>query len=141
MENYKEYLEERMAGMYNAYDSVLLEGYFENQFYDKTNMHRESFIRFLEKKYPDFDRSEIENAKTQEEVEAVEKKYLKDFKQWAELKDSGYSAIVNYAGSWLGGVALPIGLIFNILYWREGIKWIRAKYKLGKEKKALRKNK
>lgn len=87
MDNYKEYLEERLIGMYTSYDSVFLEGFNKNKLSEEDKKHaklcKDEFLNYLEYKYDNEDvRYEIKSAKTDAEREKVAKKYAKDFEEW-----------------------------------------------------------
>ena len=73
MENYNEYLEERLIGMQNLIESSnnpLLEGFKKNKLSEEDKKHaklcKEGFLNYLEYKYNDEDiRYEIKSAKSQ----------------------------------------------------------------------------
>ena len=73
MDNYKEYLEERLAGMYEATNSVILEEFKKNRKESQRVELRNNFIVYLEAKYPnDNIREKIKNFKTHEEQEGCQ---------------------------------------------------------------------
>ena len=83
MDNYKEYLEERMNGMYGAFDSVVMEEFKKNK--DKKDMVviREGFMQYLDTKYPnDNVRQQLRDAKTVDDQVNFVKKYEKDYAEW-----------------------------------------------------------
>lgn len=82
MDNYKDYIEERLEGMYESYNSVILEGFKKQKNYQKADMVRNDFFRYLKDQYPDFDKKEFTNAKTKEEATAVANKYKDDFERF-----------------------------------------------------------
>ena len=90
MENYNEYLEERLIGMQNLIESSnnpLLEGFKKNKLSEEDKKHaklcKEGFLNYLEYKYNDEDiRYEIKSAKSHKEREKIAKKYAKDFEDW-----------------------------------------------------------
>lgn len=85
MDNYKEYLEERLVGMYEATNSVILEEFKKNRKESQRVELRNDFIMYLEAKYPnDNIREKIKNFKTHEEQEAFAKKYVKDYEEWSK---------------------------------------------------------
>ena len=87
MDNANEYIEERMNGLYNNYNSILLEN-FKNKKKDVTKGEfRKSFINYLEFRYSDKNiRNEYKNAKTDEQKIAFAKKYAKDYDDWSKRK-------------------------------------------------------
>lgn len=99
MDNYKEYLEERMVGMYESYDSILLEGFKKKQQDEYVKYCKNNFLYYLEYKYNKAEvRYEIKSAETKEEKEKVAKKYAKDFEEWKKrqnkLKINGLFGVV-----------------------------------------------
>lgn len=85
MDNYKEYLEERLAGMYEVYDSTILEGFKKKSDSDLVHKHRKAFIEYLVFKYDNQDiKYEFQTAKTDEEKEKIINKYSKDFEEYAK---------------------------------------------------------
>ena len=71
MDNYKEYLEERIIHMYSAYDSVILEEFKKNKDNKDMMVIKERFLEYLDAKYPK------DNIRKQ-----FVKKYEKDYAEW-----------------------------------------------------------
>ena len=85
MDNYREYIEERLIGMYEVTNSVILEEFKKNKNESKRVELRNNFIVYLEAKYPnDNIRETIQNFKTYEEQEAFAQKYVKDYEDWSK---------------------------------------------------------
>ena len=132
MDNYKEYLEERMEGMYTAYNSVILEEYKDKkEKMDKSKM-KFAFINYLAFKYEDKNiKYEFKNAKTDEEKEALVKKYSKDFDEWSKRQ----KGIVKILIADLVGIGLTIsghpgaGMLMSMLCWGGLIKTTINDYK------------
>lgn len=94
MDNYKEYLEERLAGMYEVYDSTILEGFKKKSDSELVHKHRKEFINYLAFKYENQDiRYEFQNAKTEEERKKLIDKYSKDFEEYAKRHKGLMNAI------------------------------------------------
>ena len=120
MDNYKEYLEERLEGMYEAYDSTILEGFKKKSDSELVHKHRKAFINYLVYKYDNQDiRYEFQNAKTDEEKEKIINKYSKDFEEYVKRQKGLMSAIkasVISIGFSLTG-STGIGTLFCFLAW------------------------
>lgn len=120
MDNYKEYLEERLIGMYEAYDSTLLEVFKKKSDSELVHKHRKAFINYLAYKYDNQDiRYEFQNAKSDEEKEKIINKYSKDFEEYVKRQKGLMSAIkasVASIGFSLAGSA-GIGTLFCFLAW------------------------
>ena len=120
MDNFKEYVEERMENIYGAYNSTILEAHKSES--DKMNKSKfkSAFINYLVYKYEDKNiKYEFRNAKTDKEREALAKKYAKDFEEWRK-RQSGIMKILavdaasyglNAAGIMGVGAANLIGLL------------------------------
>ena len=91
MKDFRTEVDERMAGMYSTLmetnSEVILEGFVAKKLEKDLQMAKKGFLKYLKKRYPDFNESEITNAETEEEMAAVKAKYMKDFKNYAEMKD------------------------------------------------------
>jgi hypothetical protein len=154
---YNEYLQERLNSMYETIDNketvkILNEAYeelddeivVEGKRYDKAflgsvddkitdkqirelKMGKKSFLKYLKKRYPDFQESEITGAKTKEEMDAVREKYLTDFKNWAKIQGhmqgSAWKYLVGLASQF---ILPPVALYFTICLWGSVIKWWKA---------------
>ena len=86
MNNYNEYIEERLYGMYNILESskVLMET-------TKQKGMKHQFMKFMEGEgKKDELHKDIENAKSKEQKIKVAKKYEKDVAKW--LKETGIDA-------------------------------------------------
>lgn len=86
MNNYNEYIEERLAGMYNILESskVLMES-------TKQKGMKQQFMKFMEGEgKKDELHKDIKNAKSKEQKIKVAKKYEKDVAKW--LKETGIDA-------------------------------------------------
>lgn len=70
--------------LYDVYPSTILEGFKKNRNYQKEDMVRQDFFRYLKQQYPDFDKTEFTKAKTKEEAKAVADKYQDDFKRFVK---------------------------------------------------------
>lgn len=123
MDDFKEYIEERMMNIYEAYDSTLLEGFKKKQQDEYVKYCKNNFLYYLEYKYNDENvRYEIKSAKTQKEKEAVAKKYAKDFEEWKKRCDKvkinavfgivGTILTLNNPAAWLVVTFLFYGNIF-----------------------------
>jgi hypothetical protein len=120
VDNFKEYVEERMENIYGAYNSTILEAHKSES--DKMNKSKFkfAFINYLVYKYEDKNiKYEFRNAKTDKEREALAKKYAKDFEEWRK-RQSGVMKILavdaascglNAAGIMSAGAANLIGLL------------------------------
>ena len=75
------YIEERIQGMYE-YESPILEAFKKRKEYQKEDMVRQDFFRYLKEQYPDFDKKEFTQARTKEEATAVANKYRDDFERF-----------------------------------------------------------
>lgn len=148
MDNYKEYLEERLAGMYEVYDSTILEGFKKKSDSELVHKHRKEFINYLAFKYENQDiRYEFQNAKTEEERKKIINKYSKDFEEYAKrhkgLMNAIKVSIVSMGFSLTGSPG--IGLAFGFLAWGMIIKTtmddVKAQDKAKEEEYLRRKNK
>jgi serine/threonine-protein kinase RIO1 len=83
MDNYEEYLEERIYGMYNIVESfdIVMEKLTKDEKQIK-KMSKRKFINYLRTMHSDFKPEEITQAKTQTQRDKVIKKYENDYKQW-----------------------------------------------------------
>ena len=148
MDNYKEYLEERLVGMYEAYDSTILEGFKKKSDSELVHKHRKEFIKYLAYKYDNQDiRYEFQNAKTDEEKEKIINKYSKDFEEYVKRQKGLMSAIkasVISIGFSITGAA-GISLLFSFLAWGMIIKTlsndVKARDKVKEDEYLERKNK
>lgn len=148
MDRYKEYLEERLAGMYEAYDSTILEGFKKKSDSDIVHKHRKEFINYLAYKYDNQDiKYEFQTAKTDEEKEKLINKYSKDFNEYVKHQKglmSALKAAVASIGFSLAG-ATGIGALFCFLAWGKIIKTAsndaEARDKVRAEEYLKRKNK
>ena len=126
MENYNEYLEERLYGMYTIIEnsnSPLLEGFKKNKLSEEDKKHaklcKEGFLNYLEYKYNDEDvRYEIKSAKTNAEREKIAKKYAKDFEDWKKHNNTINLSFIGMMGSGIAGAATgaPIWLIVYFVF-------------------------
>lgn len=148
MNKYKEYLEERLGGMYESYNSTVLEGFKKKSSEDIVKKHRKEFINYLAFKYDNQDiRYEFQTAKTDEEKEKLIKKYSKDFDEYAK-RQKGLTAaikasILSIGFSLTGSVG--IGTLFCFLAWgmiiKTGINDAKAQDKVKEDEYVKRKNK
>ena len=148
MDNYKEYLEERLEGMYEAYDSTLLEGFKKKSDSELVHKHRKEFIKYLAYKYDNQDiRYEFQNAKTDEEKEKIINKYSKDFEEYAKrhkgLMRSLKASIASIGFSLAGSTGMET--LFCFLSWGMIIKTlsndIKIRDKVKEDEYLKRKNK
>jgi hypothetical protein len=101
MDNYKEYLEERLIGMYNSYDSTILEGFKNKRKDDYSRQFGKVFVNYLSYIYQDKDiKYEIKSAKTTKEKIAISKKYASDFEKWKKRqKHAVITSLIGIVGS------------------------------------------
>jgi hypothetical protein len=67
---------------------------------------------------------------------AVKDKYMKDFKNYAELKEYKLYTVVNYIGAMLtGATTTPIGTLFSVLFTKNVGQWIYKHIEEKKERK------
>lgn len=120
MDNYKEYLEERLVGMYEAYDSMLLERFKKKSDSELVHKHRKEFINYLVYKYDNQDiRYEFQTAKTDEEKEKIINKYSKDFEGYVKRQKGlmiALKASIAAIGFSIAG-SISISAIFCFLAW------------------------
>jgi hypothetical protein len=83
MNNYNEYIEERIQGMYSIAESfdVIMERLKKDERQVK-QMSKRRFIAYLKTMHSDFKPEEITQAKTQAQRDKVIKKYENDYKRW-----------------------------------------------------------
>lgn len=120
-----EYLEEGKV-------SQAFGGHFEDFLANKKikdlKMGKKSFLKYLKKKYPDFQESEITGAKTKEEMDAIREKYINDFKNWAKssghLQGIGWHYLASAATMF---ILPPIHLYFVICFWGSVIRFWTTK--------------
>lgn len=117
MDNYNEYLEERLLGMYTNYNSIVLEEFKKKTDREKINKSKKEFINYLAYKYQDRDiRYEFNTAETEEEKMAVADKYEKDFNEFLKrqrgLKVSLLSAITSIGANVAGASSIASLLCF-----------------------------
>jgi hypothetical protein len=126
MENYNEYLEERLIGMQNLIESSnnpLLEGFKKNKLSEEDKKHaklcKDAFLNYLEYKYNDEDvRYEIKSAKSNKDREKVAKKYAKDFEDWKKHNNKINLSFIGMMFSAGAGAATgaPIWLILYFVF-------------------------
>ena len=123
MDNFNEYIEERLIGMYESYNSPVLEEFKKKTDAEKISKHKKEFINYLAYKYQNQDiRYEFQNAKTDAEKEAIIKKYEKDFGEWIKrqkgLRASIISSLTSIGLALTGHVSLSVlfcGLAWGML--------------------------
>lgn len=140
MKDFRTEVNERIEGMHSTLmesnSEVLLEGFVAKKLEKDLRMAKKGFLKYLKKRYPDFNESEITNAETEEEMAAVKAKYMKDFKNYAELKESKLYTTINYIGAMLtGGAHTAIGTIFTVLFCRNIGQWVYKHFEEKKERK------
>ena len=140
MKDFRTEVNERMGGMYSTLmesnSEVILEGFVAKKLEKDLQMAKKGFLKYLKKRYPDFNESEITHAETEEEMAAVKAKYMKDFKNYAEMKEHKLYTAINYMGSMLtGATQTPIGTIFTVLFYKNIGQWIYTHFKEKKERK------
>lgn len=140
MKDFRTEVNERIDGMYSTLmesnSEVLLEGFVAKKLEKDLQMAKKGFLKYLKKRYPDFNESEITNAETEEEMAAVKDKYMKDFKNYAELKEYKLYTVVNYIGAMLtGATTTPIGTLFSVLFTKNVGQWIYKHIEEKKERK------
>lgn len=148
MDEYTEYLEERLTGMYKVYNSTVLEGFKKKSDSEIVHKHRKEFINYLAFKYDNQDiRYEFQTAKTDEEKEKLINKYSKDFEEYVKRQKGLMSAIkasILSIGFSLTG-SPGIGALFCFLAWGMIIKTAtndaKAQDKVKEEEYLKRKNK
>lgn len=129
MDNYREYLEERLAGMYEAYDSTILEGFKKNKMSEEDKKHaklcKDAFLNYLEYKYNDEDvRYEIKSAKTDAEREKIAKKYAKDFEDWQKHNKKvnlSFSGMI-FSAAMGAGSGNPVWLLLYFIFFGKILK-------------------
>ena len=83
MNNYSEFLEERLDNMYGLVESsdIIMERLAKDERQVK-RMSRRKFIAYLKTMHSDFNPEEITQAKTPAQRDRVIKKYENDYKKW-----------------------------------------------------------
>lgn len=84
--------------LYDAYPSTILEGFKKNRDYQKEDMVRQDFFRYLKQQYPDFNKTEFTKAKTKEEAKAVADKYQDDFKRFVKKQPKTFIPLAVHFG-------------------------------------------
>ena len=115
MENYKNYVNERMENIYESYNSVILEEFKKENGKQHAKMCKNAFLNYLEYKYNTEDvRYEIKGAKTDKEREKIAKKYAKDFEDW---KKQGlmYAWLARKEGKYVNKTKSEIAFLFEPL--------------------------
>ena len=127
-----EYLEEGKLARAFGGD---LDDFLANKKIKEMKMGKKSFLKYLKKKYPDFQESEITGAKTKEEMDAVRSKYMTDFKNWAKasghLQGMGWKYLASFASMF---VLPPAQLYFSLCFWSSTISWWKTKKAIKKGK-------
>ena len=116
----KFFIEERFMGMYESYNSPILEEFKKKTNKGKKSEFKQEFINYLVFKYNNQDiKYDFKNAKTDKEKQALVKKYSKDFAEW-EKRQKGLRAILlaDIVGLGLTVAGAPgAGLLMAILCW------------------------
>ena len=130
MDNYKEYLEDRMIGMYEILkeSSVLTEGFYDVKLLQEAKLAKKGFFAYMNRQGIPFDRNEIIEARTPEQQEAIRQKYLPHFQKWVEEEDAKLTALTAWAASWVTVGLPPISLIFSFIFFKNGLKWLRERF-------------
>ena len=83
MNNYSDFLEERLSGMYGLIESsnIVMERLAKDERQVK-RMSRRKFIAYLKTMHSDFNPEEITQAKTPAQRDRVIRKYENDYKKW-----------------------------------------------------------
>lgn len=118
MNNYNDYIEERMIGMYNVHNSVILEGFKDKKKGSKGEL-KGAFINYLVFKYEDNDiRYDYKNAKTDEQKLAFAKKYADDYAEWKK-RQKGLTAIIatDLVALGISGALPAVGELLLFLSW------------------------
>jgi hypothetical protein len=123
MDNYNEYIEERLYGMYNLLESsnsIALEGFKKKTPAESVHKHKGAFINYIVYKYNDPNiRYEFKNAKSDKEREALINKYSGDFEEWVK-RQKGLMAGIRISLASLGVTAAGapgIGLMMSYVCW------------------------
>ena len=123
MNNYNEYIEERLYGMYNLIESsnsIVLEGFKKKTPAESVQKHKGAFINYIVYKYNDPNiRYEFKNAKSDKEREALINKYSGDFEEWAKRQKGLMAGIrISLAGIGVTAAGAPgIGLMMSYVCW------------------------
>ena len=119
MDNFKEYVEERMENIYGAYNSTILEVHKSEKDKQHIKMCKNEFLNYLEYKYDTADvRYEIKSAKTDKEREKVAKKYAKDFEEWKKHNKSINRSVIGMIGSAaMSGATAGVGAVGAATVW------------------------
>ena len=144
MDNYKEYLEERMQGMYESYNSVILEEFKKNKNNGKRAEFKTAFINYLVFKYEDNNiRYDFKNAKTDKEKKALINKYSADFAEWQKRqKRLTNIMILDFAGIGASMAGAPTaGMLMAIICWGGLIKEMMNDYKAREDQREADYNK
>lgn len=119
MDNYREYVNERMERIYESYNSVILEAHKEEDAKRHAKMCKNAFLNYLEYKYDDKDvRYEIKSAKTDKEREAIAKKYAEDFQAWKKQDRTVNMSLIGmiFSGGAAAATGAPIWLIVYFIF-------------------------
>lgn len=119
MDNFKEYVEERMENIYSAYNSTILEAHKSESDKQHIKMCKNEFLNYLEYKYDTADvRYEIKSAKTDKEREKVAKKYAKDFEEWRKHNKTVNRSLIGMIGSGaMAGATAGVGALGASVVW------------------------
>lgn len=121
MDNFKGYIEERLTGMYNSYNSTILEGFKRKTDKEIVHSHKKQFINYLVFKYDNpVIKDEFKNAETDKEKEAIINKYSKDFDEWVKREKGRETALKSALlslGFTLTGTAPAISNLFCVIAW------------------------
>lgn len=114
--------------LYEVYPSTVLEGFRKKKEYQKVDMVRDDFFRYLKQQYPDFNKKEFTNAKTKEEAQAVANKYKDDFERFIKNKNKKILSIAAYlgfiAGDFTGIIPRDVAnKIYAILTFKNAVYW------------------
>ena len=127
-----EYLEEGKLARAFGGD---LDDFLANKKIKEMKMGKKSFLKYLKKKYPDFQESEITGAKTKEEMDAVRNKYIGDFKNWAKVQGHLQGMGWKYLATGASLFVLPAAhLYFTLCFYSSAISWWKAKKAIKKGK-------
>ena len=125
MDNYNEYIEERLLGMYSLIESsnnVLLEGIMKKKTSEEmVQKNKRAFMNYLVMKYRDPNiKREFKEAETDKEKQAIINKYQGDFNEWAK-RQKGLLASLKISLVGLGmsitGIGGSIPIFMSYLCW------------------------
>lgn len=110
MQNFRDYVEERLQGMYN-YDGSVMEG-MKKEKTEHEKMCKLSFLNYLEFKYDDKNvKYEIKAAETEKEKLEIVKKYANDYEDWKKRNRNLNLSWIGLAIAQVSVYAAPVSML------------------------------